>query len=110
MACKGWREAIARTGAWPGQSIPYSVLESFFVSAGFWKEPLLRLPSVLAMAVAAWQLNRIAERMMGRGAGWLALVPFLCAPEIVQSGTSARPYALALAASLASFRYLLRRD
>jgi hypothetical protein len=107
MACKGWREAISRTGTWPGQSIPYSVLESFFVSAGFWKEPLLRIPSVLAIAAAAWQLKRVAELVIDRSAGWLAIVPFVCAPEIVRFGTSARPYALALAASLASFRYLL---
>ncbi len=107
MACKGWREAISRTGTWPGQSIPYSVIESFFVSTGFWKEPLLRIPSVLAIAAAAWQLKRVAELVIAPRAGWLAIVPFVCAPEIVQFGTSARPYPLALAASLASFRYLL---
>jgi hypothetical protein len=107
MACMGWREAIARTAVWPAQSFLYAVLESFFVSQGFWKELLLRLPSVLAMGVAAWQLKRITERMFGRSAGWLALAPFLGAPQIVEFGTSARPYALALAASLASFRYLL---
>jgi hypothetical protein len=107
MVCKGWREALNRTAAWPGQSITYSVLESFLVSGGLWKEPLLRVPSVLAIAVAAWQLKRVAELVIDRNAGWLAVVPFVCAPEIVNSGTSARPYTLALAASLASFRYLL---
>ena len=107
MACRGWREAISRTATWPGQSIPYSVLESFFVAAGFWKEPLLRIPSVLASAVAAWQLKRLAELTINRGAGWLAIVPLICAPDMVNFGTSARPYALALAASIASFRYLL---
>ena len=42
-----------------------------------------------------------------RNAGWLAVLPFLCASDTIEFGTSARPYALALAASLASFRYLL---
>jgi hypothetical protein len=107
MACQGWRAAMSRTATWPGQSIPYSVLESFFVAAGFWKEPLLRIPSVLASAVAAWQLKRLAELTINRGAGWLAVIPLLCAPDMVNFGTSARPYALALAASIASFRYLL---
>lgn len=107
MACKGWRAAMSRTAAWPGQSIPYSVLESFFVAAGFWKEPLLRIPSVLASAAAAWQLKRLAELTIDRGAGWLAIIPLICAPDMVNFGTSARPYALALAASIASFRYLL---
>jgi hypothetical protein len=107
MACKGWREAIDRTSTFPGQSILYSFLESFFVSQGSWKEPLLRIPSVLAIATSAWQLKRLAEIGIDRSAGWLTLIPFICAPDIVNFGTSARPYALALAASLASFRYLL---
>ena len=107
MACKGWRAAMSRTATWPGQSIPYSVLESFFVAAGFWKEPLLRIPSVIASVVAAWQLKRLAELTIDRSAGWLALIPLICAPDMLNFGTSARPYALALAASIASFRYLL---
>ena len=107
MACKGWHAAISRTATWPGQSIPYSVLESFFVAPGFWKEPLLRIPSVLASVVAAWQLKRLAELTINRSAGWLAIIPLICASDMVNFGTSARPYALALAASIASFRYLL---
>ena len=107
MACQGWRAAMSRTATWPGQSIPYSVLESFFVATGFWKEPLLRIPSVLASAVAVWQLKRLAELTINRGAGWLAVIPLVCVPDMVNFGTSARPYALALAASIASFRYLL---
>jgi hypothetical protein len=107
MVCQGWRAAIGRTAIWPGQSIPYSILESFFVAAGFWKEPLLRIPSVLASVVAAWQLKRLAELTINRRAGWLAIIPLICAPDMVNFGTSARPYALALAASIASFRYLL---
>jgi hypothetical protein len=107
MACKGWHEAIIRTASFPGQSILYSVLESFFVSPGSWKEPLLRVPSVLAIAASAWQLKRLAEIAIHRGAGWLTLIPFICAPDVVNFGTSARPYAPALAASIASFRYFL---
>jgi hypothetical protein len=107
MACEGWRVAVGRTATWPGQSIPYSMLESFFVTAEYWKEPLLRIPSVLASAVAAWQLKRLAELTINRSAGWLAIIPLVCAPDMVNFGTSARPYALALAASIASFRYLI---
>ena len=70
-------------------------------------EPLLRIPSVLAIAVSAWHLKRLAEIVIHGGAGWLTLVPFICAPDTVNFGTSARPYALALAGSIASFRYLL---
>ncbi len=108
MVCKGWHAAISRTASWPGQSIPYSILESFFVTWGPWKEPLLRAPSVLASVVAAWQMKRLAELTINRSAGWLAIIPLICAPDLVNFGTSARPYALALAASIASFRYLLQ--
>jgi hypothetical protein len=107
MAIEGWQAAIQRTVNWAGQSVLYSILESFFATKGPWQELLLRAPSVAAVVVAAWQLKRIAELTIHRSAGWLAVVPFVCAPDIAEFGASARPYALALAASLGSFRYLL---
>jgi len=108
MASEGWWAAIARSWSFPGQSVLYGVLQSFFVWKGPWEEPLLRIPSVLAMLVAAWQLKKLAERLIAPDAGWLSLVPFFCSPEVAIFGTSARPYPLAMAASLASFRYLLQ--
>jgi hypothetical protein len=107
MAIAGWRAAIERTVSWPGQSVLYSILESFVARHGLGQEFFLRVPSVAAIAVAAWQLKRIAELIVHPTAGWLAVLPFLCAPETIEFGTSARPYPLALAAALASFRYLL---
>jgi hypothetical protein len=106
MACAGWWEAISRSGTFPGQSVLYGVLESFFAVRGAWEEPLLRIPSVLAMFVAAWHLKKLAELLIGPEAGWLAVAPFFCSPEIFNFGTMARPYALATAAAIASFRYL----
>jgi hypothetical protein len=107
MAIKGWRAAIERTTSWTGQSVLYSIVESFFSTKGPWKEFLLRIPSVMATVAAAWQLKRIAEITIHRSAGWPAVAPFVCAPAILELTASARPYTLALAASLASFRYLL---
>jgi hypothetical protein len=107
MACEGWRVAILRCAASPGQSNVYGIVESFFIWKGPWQEPLMRVPSVLAMGVAGWYLKRIAEALIHPDAGWLVIVPFFCAFDIVSLGTSARPYAMALAASLASFWYLL---
>jgi hypothetical protein len=107
MACHGWKAAIGRTTNWAGQSILYSVLESFFIGRGGWLEPLLRLPSVVAALLAAWQIKKLAELTVDPDAGWLAVVAFLCMPDTASFATSARPYALALAASLASFRYLV---
>lgn len=107
MAAEGWRAAVERTSEWAGQSLLYSVVESFFTIKGRGQEFLLRIPSVLAMVWAGWQLRRIALLAIGKHAGWLALIPLACAPDAMEFGTSARPYALAMAASLASFRYLL---
>lgn len=107
MAAEGWRAAIDRTSAWAGQSLLYSVLESFFAIKGWGQEFLLRVPSVLAMIWAGWEMKRTAELVVGKNVGWLAIIPLVCAPEAIEFGTSARPYALALAASLGSFRYLL---
>jgi hypothetical protein len=107
MASQGWRAAIPRTSGWAGQSILYSILESFFIAGGVWLEPLLRLPSVLVTLVAAWQIKKMAELMVHPEAGWIAVAVFLCTPDVASFATSARPYAPALAASLASFRYLL---
>ena len=107
MAIEGWQAAIQRTANWAGQSVLYSIVESFFATKGPGQEFLLRMPSVAAVVVAAWQLKRIAELIVHRSAGWLAVLPFVCAPDFTEFATSARPYALALAASLGSFRYLI---
>jgi hypothetical protein len=107
MACEGWREALVRVAMSPGQSNLYGFLQSFFTSRGPWLEPLMRAPSVMAMIVAGWYLKRISETLIHREAGWPAAVLFFCAPDVINFGTSARPYAMALAAALASFWYLL---
>ena len=107
MASEGWREALVRVAASPGQSNLYSFLESFFTGRGPAMEPLMRAPSVIAMGLAGWYLKRISESLIHQDAGWPTIVLFFCAPDIVSFGTSARPYAMALAAAMASFWYLL---
>lgn len=107
MAAEGWKAAIDRTTQWPGQSLLYSILESIFAVRGSGQEFALRIPSVLAMLWAGWEMKRLAENTLGMQYGWLATIPLACAPEAIEFGTSARPYALAMAASLASFRHLL---
>ncbi len=107
MACEGWKEAVVRVAASPGQSNLYGFVESFFTGRGPWLEPLMRTPSVIAMGIAGWYLKRISEALIHKDAGWPIVVLFFCAPDIINFGTSARPYAMALAAALASFWYLL---
>jgi len=107
IACEGWKEALVRVAASPGQSNLYGFVESFFTWKGQWQEPLMRTPSVIAMGIAGWYLKRISETLVHPDAGWPTLVLFFCAPDIVNFGTSARPYAMAMAAAMASFWYLL---
>lgn len=107
MACEGWREALVRVAASPGQSNLYSFVQSFFTGRGPWLEPLMRAPSVIAMGLAGWYLKQISETLIHKDAGWPTVVLFFCAPDIISFGTSARPYAMALAAAMASFWYLL---
>ena len=97
VAHKGWRFAFGQSLRSPGQSILYGVLTSLFcVTSGPLKELSLRFPSLLGVAVAAYLLYRFAERMLGKGAGIVALSVFLTDPQVIRSGANARPYALAM--------------
>ena len=91
MASHGWREAIARTLTWDGQSVLYSVVASFFRSDSPYKELIMRLPSAAAMLVAAVLLYRLAERLIAKGAGMIAVAAFFCTPSTVEAATNARP-------------------
>jgi hypothetical protein len=103
MANEGPLRAIEKASVFPGQSSIYAVLESMFWRPGSYQEILLRVPSVAGAWAAAWFLYLLAERILGRGCGWLAVIPFVCDPTVIWFATEARPYSLALAASLGSF-------
>ena len=98
MACRGLRAAIGRTMQFSGQSLLYSVLVSVFCTAGPIKEFLLRLPSLAGIIVGAFLLYRLAERMLGAGAGPLAALVLVSPAPMVEAATEARPYALAVTA------------
>jgi hypothetical protein len=107
MASSGWREAIARCRAWTGQSILYGVVESFWVFPGRFQELFLRLPSLAGIGAAAWFTWRIAERFISAGSGVVAVVALVCLPDTIAFGTSARPYALVMAAAAGAGFFLL---
>src|SRR5205823_5873696 len=114
MAHDGPVAAMQITARWPGQSILYAVVESFFVWSGSsHRDVMLRLPSVAAILLTAWFLYRLAERAFGKGAGFLAAVLFVFHPNIISLGTQARPYSFALAAvtgsCLALYEWIERR-
>ncbi len=99
MAHRGPLAAIQITSHWPGQSILYAVIESFFVWGGSpLRDSILRIPSIAGILLAAWFLYRLAEKAFGKGAGFVAAVLFIFHPSIISLGIQARPYSLALAA------------
>lgn len=63
-------------------------------------EVVLRLPSLLSMLAAAFVLYRFAGRLFGRSAAIVALAVFVVYPNVGVYASDARPYALALLATL----------
>lgn len=115
MAHRGPLAAIQITSHWPGQSILYAVIESFFVWGGSpFRDFIMRIPSIAGILIAAWFLYCLAERAFGNRAGFLAAVLFVFHPSIVSLATQARPYALAVAAvtgsCLALYEWIERRE
>jgi len=104
MAHEGLIRAVQKTWHWPGQSILYSAIASFFC---FGEPPLrdvlLRVPSLVGIAAAAYFVYRIAERRIGDRAGLVAVSLFVFHPGVIDNGFLARPYALGMAAVAASF-------
>ena len=99
MAGGGWSAAIAKTENFPGQSLLYSGVLSWFYHPGPHQELWLRIPSVAGVLLAGYFLYRLTEDVAGKGTGYLAVVPFFCTPAVIQAATYARPYGLALAAA-----------
>src|SRR5215831_16557215 len=103
MVHEGLIRAIQKTLHWPGQSVLYSVIASFFCFDGRpFRDVLLRVPSLIGLAIGAYFLYRIAESLFGRGTGLAAIVLYLFHPSVITVGYQARPYALAMASVLAS--------
>ncbi|HTP89801.1 MAG TPA: glycosyltransferase family 39 protein, partial [Bryobacteraceae bacterium] len=103
MAHEGLMPAIRKTLHWPGQSVLYSAIASLFCLDGTpFRDELLRVPSLAGIAIGAYFLFRIAESRVGRGSGFVAVTLFLFHPGVYTVAFQARPYALAMAAVIAS--------
>ncbi len=103
IAHQGFRQVWRNLQIYPGQSAIHSYLTTQFVTDGPYKEPLLRLPSVAGGLLTAWLLYKLTERIVGKGSGFLALIPYCCAAVIVEWSSYARPYTLGMAVVLVSF-------
>jgi hypothetical protein len=109
MAHQGPWIAIQKTWHWPGQSIAYAVIASLFcLEAGPLREFLLRVPTLIGVGVAGYFVYRFAEQGIAKGAGLVAIVLFAFNPIVVDMGTQARPYGLAMAGVAGSCWMLYR--
>ena len=103
MGHEGLIRAVQKTWHWPGQSILYSVIASLFCFEGSpFRDTLLRLPSVIGLAFAAYFVYRIGEKRIAEYAGLAAAILFVFHPNVIDLASVARPYALAMAAVSAS--------
>src|SRR5437899_4837024 len=103
MAHEGLIRAVQKTWYWPGQSILYSAIASLFCFDGSpLRDALLRIPTVIGLAVAAYFVYRIAERRVGERTGLAAVILFVFHPDVIDLASLARPYAPAMAAVAAS--------
>jgi mannosyltransferase len=106
----GIREVVARSWEWSGQSALYYLTawigRHFAPYLGL--ELALRLPSLAAMAIAAFLLYRLGRYLMGAKAGMIAALAFLAIPQVSFAAIDARPYALGLALVIASMLCFLK--
>ncbi|MGN9842917.1 glycosyltransferase family 39 protein [Nonomuraea sp. H19] len=90
-----------------GHFLPYYLFMHFWAQAGT-AELWLRLPSAVAIGVAAWFLADLGRRLHSTRAGVIAAAIFAILPSVSYFGAFARPYAFAAAAVVFSFWTLHR--
>ncbi|TDD01273.1 hypothetical protein E1292_26515 [Nonomuraea deserti] len=90
-----------------GHFLPYYLFMHFWVKAGT-AELWLRLPSAVAIAVAAWFLADLGRRLHSVRAGVVGAAVFAILPTVSYYGAFARSYAFAAAAVVLSFWALHR--
>lgn len=91
----GLAQLVARCTQFP-LSILYGVLILALRSLGARAEWAFRLPSVVAVAIAAYVLFRMARSLWGNTAAWLSLAMFVSLPGVSSAARSARPYGFGL--------------
>jgi hypothetical protein len=105
----GFRAIAASKLANPGQSALFAYIEApFYFPHTRAMELALRIPALAGALLACLFLYRVAEALIGKGTGLLAVVPFVASPDLINYAPQARPYTLAMAACLASLWGLLR--
>lgn len=90
-----------------GHFLPYYLFMHFWMKAGT-AEVWLRLPSAVAVGVAAWFLVDLGRRLHSTWAGVVAATVFAVMPSVSYYGAFARSYAFAAAAVVFAFWALHR--
>ena len=67
-----------------------------------------RLPSLLLMGIALILAGRLAERLIGRGAGWFAVFVCFALADVNYYAADARPYALGICVASAALLFLVK--
>ena len=101
-----FREMLHRSYALQGQSALYYPVAWLVRHLGD-EEWVLRLPSLIAMAAAAYLLFRLATRLLDRELGRMAVLAFVLWPGIAFEASNARPYAIAVLVTVASMFALI---
>lgn len=106
----GLADVVARSWEWSGQSALYYVIAwiAGHVAPYVGWEVALRLPSLVAMLIAAVLLYRLGRYLMDARAGMLAALALLAVPGVSFAAIDARPYALGLALVIGSMLCFLR--
>ena len=98
----GLLKAVDRSMYWAGQSPVYYATAWLALVLGGRHEVVLRLPSLLALGLAAVLFYKLAERLFDRTTARLAVLALVCSEPVAYAAADARPYALGLCALVAS--------
>ena len=94
---------------WAGSQSPLYYLTVWLaLIAGGRHEWVLRLPSLVALIVAAGLLYRLAARLFDPASARLAVLSFACSGAVAFAASDARPYALGLCLLIVSAWLLVR--
>jgi hypothetical protein len=105
---RGLRDTIDLALRFQGQSPAYYSIAWAARVIGNGSEIVLRLPSLVAGAVAALFVARLGRTLFGREAGWISGVAFSVTPLVAFSAVDARPYAFAYLGLAAATLSLVR--
>src|ERR1035437_9444862 len=95
-------KAVARWMYWTGQSPVYYATAWLALVRGDPHKAVLRVPSLLALGLAAVLFYKLAGRLFDRTTARLAVLAFACSEPVAYAAADARPYALGLCALVGS--------